>query len=83
VYAVDEATVAEYAKNIVQRNGFENEITVISGKVEEVQLPVEKVDVIVSEWMGYFLLYEAMLDTVLFARDKWLANDGMVIIFSL
>jgi len=30
--------------------------------------------------MGYFLLYEAMLDTVLFARDKWLVKDGLVLI---
>jgi type I protein arginine methyltransferase len=41
-----------------------------------VTLPVDKVDIIISEWMGYFLLYEAMLDTVLFARDKWLKPDG-------
>jgi protein arginine N-methyltransferase 1 len=46
--------------------------------VEEVELPVTEVDVIVSEWMGYFLLYESMLDTVLFARDKWLVKDGIV-----
>ena len=32
-----------------------------------------QVDVIVSEWMGYCLLYEAMFDSVLMARDKWLA----------
>lgn len=49
-------------------------ITLIRGKVEEVQLPVEKVDVIVSEWMGYCLFYESMLDTVIFARDKWLVS---------
>ena len=47
-------------------------ITLIKGKVEDIELPVEKVDIIVSEWMGYCLLYESMLDTVLFARDKWL-----------
>ena len=29
--------------------------------------------------MGYFLLYESMLDTVLFARDKWLKNDGFIL----
>jgi protein arginine N-methyltransferase 1 len=45
--------------------------------VEEVQI-VEKVDIIISEWMGYFLLYESMLDTVLFARDKWLKPNGMM-----
>jgi protein arginine N-methyltransferase 1 len=28
--------------------------------------------------MGYFLLYESMLDTVLDARDKYLAKDGLI-----
>ena len=29
--------------------------------------------------MGYFLLYESMLDTVLYARDKWLNKiDGRI-----
>lgn len=49
-------------------------ITLVKGKVEEIELPVDKVDIIISEWMGYFLLYESMLDTVLFARDKWLVR---------
>ncbi len=31
---------------------------------------VMQVDVIVSEWMGYALLFESMLDTVLYARDR-------------
>jgi len=43
-----------------------------------VTLPVDKVDVIVSEWMGYFLLYESMLDTVLYCRDKWLVPNGQI-----
>lgn len=30
------------------------------------------VDIIVSEWMGYFLLRESMLDSVIRARDKFL-----------
>lgn len=29
-------------------------------------------DVIISEWMGYALLYESMLDSVLHARDRFL-----------
>ena len=52
----------------------QDKITLIKGKVEEVDLPVDKVDIIISEWMGYFLLYESMLDTVLVARDKWLVS---------
>ena len=50
-------------------------ITLIKGKIEEAELPVDKVDIIISEWMGYCLLYESMLDTVLFARDKWLVSE--------
>lgn len=53
-------------------------ITIIRGKIEDIELPVEKVDVIISEWMGYFLLYESMMDTVLYARDKWLAPGGAI-----
>ena len=38
-----------------------------------------QVDIIISEWMGYFLLYESMRDTVLYARDKWLVEGGMIL----
>lgn len=51
----------------------------LRGKVEEVSLPVPQVDIIVSEWMGYCLLYEAMLDSVLWARDRYLAPNGLMI----
>lgn len=46
--------------------------------MEEVVLPVDKVDIIISEWMGYFLLYESMLDSVLYARDKYLVPGGLM-----
>ena len=37
---------------------------------------VEQVDVIVSEWMGYFLLRESMMDSVLVARDRFMKPGG-------
>jgi len=37
------------------------------------------VDIIVSEWMGYFLLYESMLDSVLWARDRYLEVGGLML----
>lgn len=49
-------------------------ITIIKGKVEETELPVDQVDIIISEWMGYCLFYESMLNTVIYARDKWLVS---------
>ena len=54
------------------------EIVLLKGKMEEVQLPVDTVDIIISEWMGYFLLYESMLDTVLYARDRYLVRGGLI-----
>ena len=35
-----------------------------------------QVDVIISEWMGYFLLRESMFDSVIVARDAWLKPGG-------
>ena len=54
-------------------------MTVVQGAVENVELPGEdvtgKVDIIISEWMGYFLLRESMLDSLIRARDKYLRPD--------
>lgn len=50
----------------------------MKGKLEEAVLPIQQFDIIISEWMGYFLLYESMLDTVLLARDKYLKPDGLI-----
>lgn len=48
--------------------------------MESITLPddIEKVDIIISEWMGYALLYESMLDSVLHARDLFLKPDGVM-----
>ena len=79
VYAIENAEIAHFAREIIQRNGLSDKITVIKGKMEEIELPVKQVDLIVSEWMGYFLFYESMLDSVLWARDKYLAKNGKML----
>lgn len=71
----------EHAERIVHENGMANIVTIVKGKVEEVTLPVDKVDIIISEWMGYCLFYESMLDTVLYARDKWLVSFSSLSLF--
>jgi len=79
VIAIECSNIADYAAKIIEANNLSDKITLIKGKVEEVVLPVEKVDIIISEWMGYCLFYESMLDTVLYARDKWLDKEkGMM-----
>ena len=59
-----------------RENNLQDKITLIKGRIEDVDLPVTKVDIIISEWMGYFLLFESMLDSVLYARDKYMQSDG-------
>lgn len=58
---------------------MENKIKLVRGKIEEVTLNEPMVDVLVSEWMGYFLLFEGMLDSVIHARNKYLAPDGLML----
>ena len=69
------SNIIHQAREIVKDNHLSDKITLIQGKMEEVELPVKHVDVIISEWMGYFLLYESMLDTVLVARDRYLVSE--------
>lgn len=39
----------------------------------------EQVDIIVCEWMGYFLLYENFLKDVILSRDRYLKPGGMIL----
>lgn len=72
------STIIDKAREIVEVNGMGDKITLLQGKMEEVEMPFPQVDIIISEWMGYFLLYESMLETVLYARDKYLASGGLI-----
>lgn len=76
VIAIDNSGIIERAKEIAKENGYESRITFIKNKaehIEELAGVCNKVDIIISEWMGYCLLFESMLPSVLFVRDKWLA----------
>ncbi|KAK4154137.1 S-adenosyl-L-methionine-dependent methyltransferase [Chaetomidium leptoderma] len=79
VLAVDNSAILDKARENIFHNQLDSVITCIRGRIEDVVLPVDKVDIIVSEWMGYCLLYEAMLPSVFFARDKYLRPDGLLV----
>ncbi|CAN0427834.1 unnamed protein product, partial [Discosporangium mesarthrocarpum] len=81
VIGIECSSIVDQATKIVKANGYEGTITLIKSKCEDVDvLPgVDKVDIIISEWMGYFLLYESMLDTVIYARDRWLKEGGLML----
>ena len=77
VIAVDRSPFIKTAQEIAQKNGFDN-IDFYHDDHQSLQLD-EKVDVIVSEWMGHCLFYEAMLEPLLAIRDRYLAKGGIMI----
>ncbi|KAL5489482.1 hypothetical protein EMCRGX_G018576 [Ephydatia muelleri] len=77
VYSVEASDMADHSKALVKHNCLSGEIEVIKARAEGAELP-EKVDMIVSEWMGTLLMFEMMLEAVIISRDKWLKEDGVV-----
>ena len=72
------SNIIDQAEKIIEANGFKDRITLVMSKLEDAELPIKQFDIIISEWMGYFLLYESMLDTVLLSRDKYLKPEGLI-----
>jgi len=59
--------MANYARKLIKANKFESVIEVIESTIEDLELP-ERVDTIISEPLGIFLLNERMLETFVIAR---------------
>jgi SAM-dependent methyltransferase len=77
VIAVDRSPFIKKAQEIALVNNLCN-IDFYHDDHESLHLD-EPVDVIVSEWMGHCLFYEAMLEPLLSLRDRYLAKDGIMI----
>ncbi|KAK3599046.1 hypothetical protein CHS0354_012531 [Potamilus streckersoni] len=77
IYAVEASDMVEHTKTIVEKNNLGEIIQVIHGYAEELKLE-ERVDLIISEWMGTLLLFEMMIESVILTRDKLLKDKGML-----
>lgn len=76
VYAVDRLPIIKLAQAIALKN--ELDIGFVFAPHDDFELP-EKVDVIVSEWMGHFALHEGMLEHLCAARDRHLLPGGRMV----
>lgn len=74
IYAVEASTMAEHCRVLVRQNNLAGRMIVVQAKMEEITFP-EKIDVIISEPIGYMLINERMLETFVNAR-KWLQPYG-------
>ncbi|CAF0851993.1 unnamed protein product [Rotaria sordida] len=73
VYAVDACpTICDLAEELIKCNGLHDRIQVINKRVEDIEKFDENIDIIISEWMGFYLFHESMLESVIYARDHFL-----------
>ncbi|KAK7604899.1 hypothetical protein V9T40_006085 [Parthenolecanium corni] len=79
VFAIDNSDIAYYAVEIIKENNLDSKIDIVKGRIEDDRSEFEKVDIIVSEWMGYFLLFEGMLDSLIHARENYLKPNGVLL----
>lgn len=72
VYAVEASSLADWTELVVAHNNLSDVIQVLKGRIEELTLP-EKVDIIISEWMGTFLIFVRNLEKLNnFSRSRCL-----------
>ncbi len=79
VYAIENAEIVNQCRQTIKDNGLTGKIEVVHCLAEEADLPDQEYDAIVSEWIGYFLLFERMLPSVLSVRDRYLKKGGIMI----
>jgi len=78
VYAIEASGVAPYLEKNLKKNGVGDTVQVLNSMAEQTSIPGGKVDIIISEPFGYFAVFERMIESVLFVRDKWLKKGGRI-----
>ncbi len=78
VYAIDVTDIVEVATELVEANGLSDQIRILHGRAGELELD-QKVDLIISEWLGNAAFAEGMLHAVLDARDQNLRPNGRML----
>ncbi len=79
VYAIENSEIYKRCKREISKKGLQHTVKIMNCLAEEAPIDPSEVDIIVSEWMGYFLLFERMLPSVLSVRDKCLKQGGIII----
>ncbi|XP_022214272.2 protein arginine N-methyltransferase 1 [Drosophila obscura] len=80
VLATGNGNAAKYVMANAIAHGMGEVFVPIRGSIAEIELPfgIENVDVIVSEWMGHSVFVGSRFKDVLYARDKWLVEGGLI-----
>jgi protein arginine N-methyltransferase 1 len=78
VYAVERTSIVQLTRELAESNRLLDRLEILNSDILEINLP-EKVDVLVSEWLGPFGIDENLLYPLLATRDKWLKPNGIMV----
>lgn len=78
VYAIEPDPIITLARLIAQENDYCDRITFLQDLSTRIKLP-EKADVIVSDLRGILPLFEAHIPSIIDARGRFLAPEGVLI----
>lgn len=77
VDAIERTGMVVHAREIARRSGCEN---IRFHHTDHAGFELDdRVDVIVSEWMGHAVFYESMLEPLIALRRRWLAPGGVML----
>ena len=79
VYAIEKSKISRVAISHFKKKTYRNRISMHQCLAEDFTLGIDKADLVVSEWMGYFLIFENMLPSVLAIKENCLKEDGDII----
>jgi predicted RNA methylase len=83
VYAVDNANIEKLMSSEFKQLVKEGKIEFIKGTIEKLASDehpkIPKVDIVLSEWMGYFLVFENMMSSYIIAFKTFLKSEGIMI----
>lgn len=83
VITIDPSNVAKLTRYAIEENGLSKKCYVIQDKVDNIDTlepyGVDKVDMLISVWMGLFLFEHSLVTEVIKARDKWLKPGGVMV----
>jgi protein arginine N-methyltransferase 1 len=78
VTGLEHTSFIDIARELARVNDVDKKITFLPGDARTTTL-AEPADVIVSEWIGFFLMEEYMYEVFTSVRDRWLKPGGHVI----
>ncbi|MFQ6112097.1 MAG: methyltransferase domain-containing protein [Nitrospinota bacterium] len=78
VYAVEEQDIVHLAREAARRNRFSERIEFLQAFSLDLSLP-EKVDIILSELIGFFVFDEGVLTYLIDARERFLKPGGKLL----